>query len=79
MDGTIFYTMQSNNQGAIQAISPQGQNLWYSEVDTSAYYRSPVISATGKYIFLKDEAFNYDDWSHLKQSHAGMSPRPVLR
>jgi peptide/nickel transport system permease protein len=52
MDGTIFYTVQVNNQGGIQAITSQGQNLWYSEVETSAYYRSPIISATGKYIFL---------------------------
>ncbi len=64
-DGRIYYAVQSSNTGGIQAVSPEGEGLWFTDVRTGSYIRTPVLSATGAYIFLKNEAFDIRDGAPL--------------
>lgn len=51
-DGTIYYTRVDH----IQAVSPTGEDLWLAYAADGYLEITPVLSAGGSYIFLKNAA-----------------------
>jgi hypothetical protein len=60
-DGTLYYTLESGSKGHIQAVNPDGEPLWITQVSTFSYYRPPIAAPNGQLILFKNEAFSTID------------------
>jgi hypothetical protein len=65
-DGRIFYTITSGSKGFIQAVSPQGDGLWVTQVETPSFFEAPRLSADEKFVFLKNDVFDAKTGELLK-------------
>jgi peptide/nickel transport system permease protein len=53
----IYYTVATTSRGSIQALSPEGESLWLTQVETDLYFRSPEASTGENLLFFRDEIF----------------------
>jgi ABC-type dipeptide/oligopeptide/nickel transport system permease subunit/sugar lactone lactonase YvrE len=60
-DGAAYYTVGTSSRGFIQAVSPDGQELWAVPAETSSFFQSPIVSATGEYVYLKEEILSAEN------------------
>jgi LysM repeat protein len=61
-DGTIYY----NTGGKVQAVSPQGDQLWQAQAYPYELRFSPLrLDPTGELLFWEDLAFNLQDGSQM--------------
>jgi len=56
--GAIYYTITNGSFGYVQAVSPQGQNLWATQANTPGFFQAPVVSPDERYVFLKEDIFD---------------------
>ncbi len=59
-DGTVYYTVTNNTVGFVQAVSPEGAELWRTSGDSSYFYDRLRVSASGEYVFMDDDVFDAD-------------------
>lgn len=57
-DGVAYYTVGTSSRGFVQAVSPDGQGLWVTPAETSGFFQAPELSATGEYVYLKEDVFS---------------------
>ncbi|MEW6716135.1 MAG: PQQ-binding-like beta-propeller repeat protein [Chloroflexota bacterium] len=63
--GVIYYTLEIASKGYIQAVSPDGEPLWRSEVKAFTYYQAPQAAPGIDFVFFRSEAFKTSDGSLL--------------
>ncbi len=56
-EGNVYFTVQRSDTGYIQAMTAEGEPLWRTELETSGYYRAPIVTPEGKHILFKDEIY----------------------
>ncbi len=54
-DGNLYYLVTNKAEGAVQALSPQGQPLWRVDLDTYNFFQPLIFSADGRLIFVEDD------------------------
>ncbi|MFN2195816.1 MAG: PQQ-binding-like beta-propeller repeat protein, partial [Anaerolineales bacterium] len=64
-DGNIYYSLTNLAKGFLQAVSPDGEPLWNSEIHTSSFYDPILFSVDGNYLFIKDEIYRAEDGQFL--------------
>jgi hypothetical protein len=58
-NGNIYYTLTNNTNGYVQAVTPQGEVLWFSEAATTVYFHeTPRVSAPGDLVILDIDIFD---------------------
>lgn len=58
-NGNIYYTLTNNTDGFIQAVSPEGEVLWFSEAaDTINFHDEPQVSFNGDLVILDLDIFD---------------------
>jgi ABC-type dipeptide/oligopeptide/nickel transport system permease subunit/outer membrane protein assembly factor BamB len=65
-DGSVYYTITNRAQGYIQAVSPDGSELWVSETQTDSFYRDLFLSADGTLLFLKEDIYRTSDGQYIR-------------
>ncbi|HLF88859.1 MAG TPA: PQQ-binding-like beta-propeller repeat protein, partial [Anaerolineales bacterium] len=63
LNGKIYYTLDISAQGYIQAVSPTGESIWASPVQTFSYFRTPQPTPDGQLMLFHGEAFLAADGS----------------
>jgi peptide/nickel transport system permease protein len=56
-EGDVYYTVGTSSVGSVQAVSAEGEHLWATRAATPSFFQAPVVSATGEYIYLKEDIF----------------------
>ncbi|MBK5107183.1 MAG: PQQ-binding-like beta-propeller repeat protein [Anaerolineales bacterium] len=64
-NGNIFYTVGNASKGFVQAVSPDGEDLWATEAKTRLFFEIPIPSSDGKYVFLKDDIFSQEKGEYI--------------
>lgn len=54
-DGTIYYVVQHGSTGFMQAVSPEGKDLWATQLNTGKYFVAPQVTPDGLYIFIQND------------------------
>ena len=57
-DGTLYYTVSRGTFGLVQALAPDGTPLWLTQAATTKFFRDPVMSASGEFVFLAENIFD---------------------
>jgi len=57
-NGNLYYTITDREKTFVVCVSPEGENLWTTQVHTQEIYDPVKITNDGKYVFLKDDAFD---------------------
>ncbi|HEX6304924.1 MAG TPA: PQQ-binding-like beta-propeller repeat protein [Anaerolineales bacterium] len=65
-DGRIFYTVTTGSKGFIQAVSPQGHEMWVTQAQTASFFEAPRLSADERFVFLKNDVFDAQTGELLK-------------
>jgi ABC-type dipeptide/oligopeptide/nickel transport system permease subunit len=74
-DQTVYYVLTTGSKGFVQGVTADGQHLWLSEARTAAFYQPLNLSPDGRYVFLKEDAFDAQS-GELQEWEAQV---PVLR
>lgn len=56
--GNIFYTVGTAANGFVQSVNSEGEGVWVTEAKTPLFYETPIPSADGEYVFLKNDIFS---------------------
>jgi peptide/nickel transport system permease protein len=56
-DGTIYYA----TAGAVQAVSPNGEGLWFGIAKPNLQRAYPKVDPSGQYVFIDDVALRTED------------------
>jgi ABC-type dipeptide/oligopeptide/nickel transport system permease subunit len=65
-DGSIYYTVTPSSKGFVQAVSPDGQGLWATQVETGSFYHTPQVDPNGNLVFLRDDVIDAQSGQLLK-------------
>ncbi|HEX9615785.1 MAG TPA: PQQ-binding-like beta-propeller repeat protein [Anaerolineales bacterium] len=65
-DGVIYYTVGTSSQGTVQAVSPDGQDLWATPAETAGFFQAPALSASGEFVFLKEDVFSAETGERIE-------------
>lgn len=65
-DGTVYYTITNRAQGFVQAVTPDGSELWVTEAQTDSFYSELALSNDGSLLFLKEDIYQSDDGRYIK-------------
>lgn len=65
-DGSIYYTVTPSSKGFVQAVSPEGQGLWATQVETGSFYHTPQVDPNGNLVFLRDDVIDAQSGQLLK-------------
>lgn len=57
-EGTAYYVATNFSQGYLQAVSPAGQDLWATGVETELFYNQPKVSPAGDLVSLREDLFD---------------------
>lgn len=57
-EGTAYYVATNFSQGYLQAVSPAGQDLWATRVETELFYDQPKVSLAGDLVSLREDLFD---------------------
>jgi hypothetical protein len=57
-DGNIYFTVTNLTKGIVQAVNPEGQDLWATEAKTTLFYEPLIVSPDGRFVFLKGDIFD---------------------
>ncbi len=54
-DGNLYYVSTSGTSGFLEAVTPDGEHLWHTELNTFRFYSSPEFVSGGAYIRVTDD------------------------
>lgn len=54
-DGRVYYTVTNFSRAYLQAVSPQGEDLWAVELQTEFFYDALNVSQDGQLVAIRDD------------------------
>ena len=54
-DRTLYFVITNLTIGMLQALSPEGEPLWRTELDTFNFYNIPVVNPKGDLVFVDED------------------------
>jgi len=57
-NGNLYYTVTDRSKTYVVSVSPEGEKRWTTQVQTKEIYDPVQVTVDGRYVFLKDDAFD---------------------
>ena len=57
-NGNLYYTITDRKKTYVVSVSPEGEKQWVTQVQTQDIYDPVRVTVDGRYVFLKDDAFD---------------------